>query len=206
MNMTGARGRCPARAKRRTTGSSRRSRTGPDIHQRGIASAVGISLGMTNVILNRLSHKGWLTIRKVNNRNIRYLVSPKGIRMLAVRSYAFVRRTIRGIVKSRDLVLRYAREAAEKGYRKIELVGRSDLDFLVEYAATQAGMGFERKPFPPQGAPIPGDGTLRVLSESMPVPRRKTPDSIHLRRVLQSTVEELSGRKAVPARAGQRKR
>ncbi len=178
----------------------------PDIHQRDIASAVGISLGMTNVILNRLSRKGWLTIRKVNNRNIRYLVSPKGIRKLAVRSYAFVRRTIRGIVNSRDLVLQYALEAAHKGYRKIELVGRSELDFLVEYAATQAGMAFRRMPFPPRDASNPGESTLRVFSESVPVPRSKSPASIHLRRMLQSTAEEDTGRKRVAARTAPRKR
>jgi len=33
---------------------------------------VGLSLGMTNAILKRLAAKGWITVRKVNNRNIRY--------------------------------------------------------------------------------------------------------------------------------------
>jgi len=38
---------------------------------------VGLSLAMTNAILRRLVKKGWLKIKKVNNRNMQYIVSPK---------------------------------------------------------------------------------------------------------------------------------
>ena len=46
------------------------------VRQRDLAEIVGLSLGMTNAILKRLVKKGLLTVRKVNNRNIRYAVFP----------------------------------------------------------------------------------------------------------------------------------
>ena len=44
------------------------------IHKRDLAQIVGLSLGMINAILKRLVKKGWLKIKKVNNRNIQYIL------------------------------------------------------------------------------------------------------------------------------------
>ena len=68
------------------------------VHQRDLARIAGLSLGMTNAIVKRLVQKGWLTIRKVNNRNIRYAVSPAGIEQITQRSYGYFKRTIKNIV------------------------------------------------------------------------------------------------------------
>ena len=46
------------------------------VHQRDLAHIVGLSIGMTNAILKRLVKKGLLKVKKVNNRNIQYIVSP----------------------------------------------------------------------------------------------------------------------------------
>ena len=50
-----------------------------------LARIVGLSLGMTNAIRGRLAGKGWITIGKVNNRNIRYAVTPAGIEQITPR-------------------------------------------------------------------------------------------------------------------------
>ena len=49
---------------------------------------------MTNSILKRLATKGFLSMRKVNARNIHYLVTPEGIDLIARRSYRYLRRTV----------------------------------------------------------------------------------------------------------------
>ena len=63
------------------------------ISQRDLAKGVGLSLGMTNAILKRLVTKGLLMVQKINNRNIRYIVTAKGIEAITRRSYRFFRRT-----------------------------------------------------------------------------------------------------------------
>ena len=60
------------------------------INQRDLAEIAGLSLGMTNSILKRLVHKGLLSINKVNNRNIRYLVTPSGLEAISSRSYSCI--------------------------------------------------------------------------------------------------------------------
>src|SRR6056297_2173118 len=58
----------------------------PDMRQRDLAQIAGLSLGMTNAILKRLAQKGWITVRKVNNRNISYAVSPEGMDLIMRKS------------------------------------------------------------------------------------------------------------------------
>ena len=112
------------------------------IRQRDLARIVGLSLGMTNAIIKRLAQKGWLTIRKVNNRNIKYAVSSEGIEQITKRSYSYFKRTIRNIVYYRDAIEEFVRDAKTRGCRCLMLVGRSDLDFIIEHACSTYGIEY----------------------------------------------------------------
>jgi DNA-binding MarR family transcriptional regulator len=110
------------------------------IRQRDLARIAGLSLGMTNAIVKRLVQKGWLSIRKVNNRNLRYAVSPEGIEEIARRSYRFVKRTVRYIVDYREAIDGFIRRLKTQGIRGIVVVGGSDLDFIVEHSCRIQGL------------------------------------------------------------------
>ena len=104
------------------------------VKQRDLAEIIGLSLGMTNSILKRLVKKGWLTIRKINNRNIRYAVTPQGMEEIARRSYRYFKRTIKNVVYYKELIADLVKDIRSRGYDGIALVGHSDLDFIVEHA------------------------------------------------------------------------
>ncbi len=140
-------------------------RNGSRVRQRDLAQVVGLSLGMTNAILKRLAHKGWLAIRKVNNRNIRYAVTPAGADEIARRSYRFLRRTIRNVVDYKEAIERLVSAARRRGYHTVTLVGSSDLDFIIEHVCAKSSVRFIRGDDGPAG-----DGCLRVISE-----RRRRP-------------------------------
>jgi hypothetical protein len=109
-------------------------------HQRDLARALGLSLGMTNSILKRMARKGWLMIRKVNNRNIQYVVSSQGIETIMRRSYRYVRRTVGNIVRYKEAIVSIIQDAARSGYQAVVLIGSSDLDFIIEHACSTAGL------------------------------------------------------------------
>ncbi len=138
---------------------------GDRVRQRDLARVAGLSLGMTNAILKRLVHKGWLAIRKVNNRNILYAVTPEGADEIARRSYRYFKRTIKNVVDYKDAIERLVAGAARKGFDEVVLVGASDLDFIVEHVCAKSGVQFRRGN---------GDGDktggFRVISE-----RRRRP-------------------------------
>lgn len=114
------------------------------VRQRDLARIIGLSLGMTNAILKRLAQKGWLKVKKVNNRNIQYVVSPQGMEKIARRSYRYFRRTIKNVVYYKEAIESLVREAMARDYKGILLVGKSDLDFIVEHLCLTYRLGFQR--------------------------------------------------------------
>ena len=108
------------------------------LKQRELADKAGISLGMTNAILRRLIEKGWLMTKRLNSRNISYVVSPAGIEEIFKRGYRYFKRTIDDVIFYKEGIEQLVAEAVEAGYKTIALVGKSDLDFIVEYACDKA--------------------------------------------------------------------
>jgi len=110
------------------------------VRQRDLAEITGLSLGMTNAILHRLANKGWIKIRRLNNRNILYAVTPQGVEEIMRRSYRFFKRTVRNVVVYREAIEELIKDAKEKNYNYFVLVGKSDLDFIVEYVCHKHGL------------------------------------------------------------------
>jgi DNA-binding PadR family transcriptional regulator len=141
----------------RTTGSM------ATITQRDLSRIVGISLGMTNAILKRLAHKGWVTVRRVNARSLLYAISPSGLEEIARRSYKYFRRTIGHIARYKENIQSSIHAAVrERGLRGVVLVGASDMDFILEHVCTKEHLLFRRSEV------LGGDpGYLHVISETV---------------------------------------
>ena len=114
------------------------------LKQRELADKAGISLGMTNAILKRLIEKGWLMTKRLNRRNISYVVSPAGIEEIFKRGYRYFKRTIDDVILYKAEIEQLVAEAVKAGYKTVVLVGKSDLDFIVEYACGKVGLTFEK--------------------------------------------------------------
>lgn len=139
-----------------------------DVRQRDLAEVIGMSLGMTNAILKRLTQKGFLTVRKVNNRKIMYAVSPVGVDAIARKSYRYLKRTIKHVVDYKQAIEQVVAAAAEGGYEEIALVGPSDLDFIVEHLSGKYGLSYERVKKASDLAP--GEAAFLLYSENEKAP------------------------------------
>ena len=133
------------------------------IKQRDLAKIAGLSLGMTNTILKRLVEKGLITIKKVNNRNIAYAVSPQGIEEISARSYKFFKRTIKNVVVYKEAIDGIIKDTKEKGFTKIFLAGKSDMDFIVEHMCSKNHIQYCNGEAPKQDEP----GAFVIYSESI---------------------------------------
>ena len=105
---------------------------------------------MTNAILKRLAAKGFISMRKVNARNIHYLVTADGIDLIARRSYRYLRRTVGHVLRYKVRMLAILQTAAlappeGRGVTGVLLVGESDLDFVVEWCAEKSGLTFRHQ-------------------------------------------------------------
>lgn len=116
-----------------------------EVRQRDLAEIAGLSLGMTNAILKRLAVKGLLTIKRVNNRNIHYVVTPSGIEAITRKSYRYFKRTIRNVVYYKEAIENLALDIKKQGYDGLILKGSSDLDFIVEHSCRKADLKYIKK-------------------------------------------------------------
>ncbi len=115
------------------------------ISQRDLAHIAGLSLGMTNTILKRLAVKGLLTIKRINNRNIHYIVTPRGIEAITRKRYRYFKRTIKNVVYYKESIEELIVQVKNRGFDGLILKGASDLDFIVEYACREYGVIFIKK-------------------------------------------------------------
>lgn len=142
-----------------------------DLRQRDLAEIAGLSLGMTNAIVKRLAVKGFLTVRKVNNRNIRYAVSSAGVEEIAKRSYKYVKRTIKNIAHYKDRVDELLQGIRAQGFLGVVLEGGSDVDFIVEHLCRKNGLGFRRSDGARNaGAGVAAEGDFVLHGENIPPP------------------------------------
>jgi DNA-binding MarR family transcriptional regulator len=150
------------------------------LRQRDLAQIAGTSLGMTNSILKRLAQKGWITVKKMNSRNIRYAVTLDGINEILHRSYRYFKRTIRNAVYYKDMLDDMIHRAKRKNVNAVILAGTSDLDFIVEHTCQRWGLSFLKvidTETAREAWEARLDDTFMIYAENIPENIRETPAS-----------------------------
>ena len=136
------------------------------LKQRELARIARTSLGMTNSILKRLTQRGWISIKKINSRNIRYAVTIDGINEIIKRSYGYFKRTINNITFYRDTIDEYLKKATQKKINTVILIGPSDLEFILEHCCHRYGLSFLKSAN--QEIAYKKTDTITVFSENIP--------------------------------------
>ena len=77
---------------------------GTGVSQRSLAKSAGIALGLTNLLLKRLVHKGWVRVIHIKRNRVRYLITPAGIAEKARMSRAYFAYTTRFYAETRDRI------------------------------------------------------------------------------------------------------
>ncbi len=114
----------------------------PEASQRDISKALNMSLGMTNNILKRFIDKGWICMNKISARNIRYVLTPEGLKEVAKRSYNYIKRTIKNVYDYKELILDYIQQEKSNGINQVILLGEDDIAFIIEYACQKHDLSF----------------------------------------------------------------
>jgi predicted transcriptional regulator len=158
-------------------------KTAKSLTQRDLAQAIGLSLGMTNVVLKRLAGRGWLVLKRLNTRTIQYALTQEGLGEMARRTYRFFRDTARKASLYRDLIENFVMRIKRSGNKRIVLAGSSDIDFILEYICDRHGLLFVKGCDAPRAARLGRrKGTVVVESEDGAA---GIPDAIPLKSVLE---------------------
>lgn len=99
----------------------------PSLSQRSLAHKLNISLGLTNAILQNLTHRGWVKAQKMTGRKILYLITPKGMAQATNFIYDRVRETQHYYQYAKDLLTTYFTNLYDKGVRRAVIYGTGQL-------------------------------------------------------------------------------
>jgi len=74
------------------------------VSQRSLSRDLGIALGLTNLLVRRLVHKGWVRIIRIKPNRVRYLLTPAGIAEKARMSRVALQNSMRFYAEVRDRI------------------------------------------------------------------------------------------------------
>jgi len=97
-------------------------------------------------------------------------VTPVGIEQITRRSLRYFKRTIRNVVVYKEAIDAFVGDVKRRGFESLLLVGKSDLDFVVEYACTKHGLAYLMRD------PVEEDSVYYLYSEDY-IPDTEAPTS-----------------------------
>lgn len=105
---------------------------GGRITQREIAHRANLSLGLTNLILKKLTREGYIKIKQLTPRSMHYIVTKKGMVERVKKSYSYIFKTISDIQRIKHVIQRLISDEYEKGNRVFGIFGDGELTDIVE--------------------------------------------------------------------------
>jgi DNA-binding Lrp family transcriptional regulator len=109
------------------------------ITQRGLASQLGIALGLANMYLKRLMHKGYIKCVNVQPNRVSYLLTPRGIAEKARLTYEFMDYSLHLYREVRQHLREALQECAEAGER-VAIYGRGEAAELAYLCLKESGL------------------------------------------------------------------
>ena len=103
-----------------------------NLTQRKISQGLGLSLGMTNLILKKLVNKGYIKVKGLNRRKVQYILTPKGFTEKAKRSYRYFLKTIHSLKEMKKKIQQLVLIEYEKGKTHFIILGDGELADIIE--------------------------------------------------------------------------
>jgi len=99
----------------------------PDATQASLASRLGVAVGTVNWHLKRLVDKGYVKVRRVERRKLRYIITPEGLALRARLTVDFIQTQFRLYREVRQQAVRALEQVREQGHSSIRMQGEGDL-------------------------------------------------------------------------------
>jgi len=107
--------------------------------QRKISHQIGLSLGMTNILIKRLIAKGYVKVKGLNRRNVQYILTPRGFAEKVKKTHRYLLKTIDTLKtlkeKIQDIILEYY----DKGEKNFTILGKGEFADIVELSLRDMG-------------------------------------------------------------------
>ena len=97
------------------------------VTQRTLANNLGMALGLTNLYLKRLTHKGYIKITTIPRQRIKYLLTPQGIAEKTRLTYQYMEYSLTYYRQMRERLNVILTARAKAGAKRIVICGTGEL-------------------------------------------------------------------------------
>ncbi|MFV1975687.1 MAG: winged helix-turn-helix transcriptional regulator [Candidatus Scalindua sp.] len=91
--------------------------------QRDLSKEVGIALGLVNHLLRKMVKKGWIKIKNIDAKRIRYLITPEGAREKSSLLYKRVEGTIHFYLEAKRMIKEKVLHLKSEGVKDVSIYG-----------------------------------------------------------------------------------
>jgi DNA-binding MarR family transcriptional regulator len=121
----------------------------PDATQASLAEQLGVAVGTVNWHIKRLVSKGYVKVRRVERRKLRYLITPEGLALRARLTVDYIQNQFQLYRLVRGRMLTVIDEARAKGYSQVRLEGQGDVAEVCRLTCLEQGLEVVTDPVAP---------------------------------------------------------
>lgn len=122
----------------------------PDANQAAIASQLDVAVGTVNWHLKRLIDKGFVKVKRLNRKKLRYIITPEGIAMRARMTVDFIQNQFHLFRLVRQRVILALENVKAEGITEINVLGEGDVADVCRLTCLEQGMQIATDPQSPQ--------------------------------------------------------
>jgi DNA-binding MarR family transcriptional regulator len=108
--------------------------------QRDLSKEVGIALGLVNHLLKKMVRKGWIKIKNIDAKKIRYLITPEGAREKSSLIYKRVESTIHFYLEAKKIIKDKVMHLKNEGVEKVSIYGINHISEVLFIVLKELGL------------------------------------------------------------------
>jgi DNA-binding MarR family transcriptional regulator len=112
----------------------------PDATQASLAGQLGVAVGTINWHIKRLVSKGYVKVRRVERRKLRYIITPEGLALRAMLTVDYIQTSFEMYRLVRQRMLHAIAEVRSAGYEQVGLRGEGDVADVCRLTCLEQGV------------------------------------------------------------------
>jgi DNA-binding MarR family transcriptional regulator len=103
----------------------------PDTTQSDLATQLDVAVGSVNWYVKRLVNKGYIKVKQMERRRLRYLLTPQGVSEKARLTSKFMQMSLHWYRVTREDTRNFLSEVKQAGYDRVYIQGDGDLAEII---------------------------------------------------------------------------
>jgi DNA-binding MarR family transcriptional regulator len=113
------------------------------LNQRILAKKLGIALGLTNLCIKRLVKKGYVEVANIDNRRLKYIITPTGIAEKSRLTYEYFKATVSFYKRFRGVIVRVFKRIRDDGHKRVVFFGGGEEAEIAYISLHQTDLSLE---------------------------------------------------------------